>query len=54
MHKDTVEGTAKDAAGEIKKKTGQLTDNERMEAARESWWHVACSAIPRRQEPLDS
>ena len=32
MHKDTVEGTAKDAAGEIKKKTGQLTDNERMEA----------------------
>ena len=32
MHKDTVKGTAKDAAGEIKKKTGQLTDNERMEA----------------------
>ena len=32
MHKDTVEGTAKDVAGGIKKKTGEMTDNERMEA----------------------
>lgn len=32
MHKDTVKGAAKDAAGSIKQATGKATGNERLEA----------------------
>lgn len=32
MHKDTVKGTAKEAAGSIKQATGKATGNERLEA----------------------
>jgi len=32
VHKDTIKGTAKDAAGEIKKDTGRAIGNEQMEA----------------------
>ncbi|CAN5501540.1 CsbD family protein [soil metagenome] len=32
MHKDTVKGAAKDAAGSIKEAAGKLTGNERLEA----------------------
>ncbi len=32
MHKDTVKGAAKDAAGSVKEAAGKLTGNERLEA----------------------
>ena len=32
MHKDTVKGTAKEAAGSIKQAAGKATGNERLEA----------------------
>jgi uncharacterized protein YjbJ (UPF0337 family) len=32
MHKDTIKGAAKDAAGAIEKNIGKATGNERMEA----------------------
>lgn len=32
MHKDTVEGAAKDAKGSIKQAAGKATGNERLEA----------------------
>ncbi len=32
MHKDTVKGAAKDAAGSIKQAAGKATGNERLEA----------------------
>ena len=32
MHKDTIKGAAKDAAGAVEKNIGKATGNERMEA----------------------
>jgi uncharacterized protein YjbJ (UPF0337 family) len=32
MHKDTIKGAAKDAAGSIKEAAGKATGNERLEA----------------------
>lgn len=32
MHKDTIKGTAKEAAGSIKQAAGKATGNERLEA----------------------
>ncbi len=32
MHKDTVEGTAKDAKGSIKEAVGKATGNEQLQA----------------------
>lgn len=32
MHKDTVEGSAKDAKGSIKEAVGKMTGNERLQA----------------------
>jgi len=32
MHKDTIKGAAKDAAGAVKKHVGRATGDERMEA----------------------
>jgi len=32
MHKDTVKGAAKDAAGSVKEAVGKATGNERLEA----------------------
>lgn len=32
MHKDQVEGTAKDLGGKAKEAVGKMTDNERLEA----------------------
>lgn len=32
MHKDTIKGAAKDAAGSVKEAAGKLTGNERLEA----------------------
>ena len=32
MHKDTIKGAAKDAAGAMKKHAGRATGDERMEA----------------------
>ncbi|MES2895713.1 MAG: CsbD family protein [Pseudomonadota bacterium] len=32
MHKDTIKGAAKDAAGSIKQAAGKATGNERLEA----------------------
>jgi uncharacterized protein YjbJ (UPF0337 family) len=32
MHKDTIKGAAKDAAGSIKEAVGKATGNERLEA----------------------
>lgn len=32
MHKDTVKGAAKDAAGSIKEAAGKVTGNERLQA----------------------
>lgn len=32
MHKDTIKGAAKDAAGAIKKTVGRATGDERLEA----------------------
>jgi uncharacterized protein YjbJ (UPF0337 family) len=32
MHKDTIKGAAKDAAGAIKKNVGRATGDERLEA----------------------
>jgi uncharacterized protein YjbJ (UPF0337 family) len=32
MHKDTIKGAAKDAAGSVKEAAGKATGNERLEA----------------------
>lgn len=32
MHKDTIKGAAKDAAGSVKEAVGKATGNERLEA----------------------
>ena len=54
MHKDTIKGAAKDAAGSIKEATGKATGNERLQAegAAEKAGGSAQNAVGKAQDKL--